>query len=68
MIHVARSLAVYALAACCGVALAQDPSGGLVLGGAGEVATPVGLVLAAAIVRGWTPTIRVVHVQESPKV
>lgn len=64
MIHVLRSLAICAVAGCVGVALAQDPGGNLVLGGAGDVATPVGLVLAAAIVRGWTPTIRVVHVQE----
>lgn len=62
MIHVARSLAVYLCAACAGVALAQDPGGAVALG-APDVATPLGMVIAAGIVRGWTPTIRVVHVQ-----
>lgn len=63
MIHVVRSLAVYLCAACAGVALAQDPGGAVALGTAGDVATPLGMVIAAGIVRGWTPTIRVVHVQ-----
>lgn len=63
MIHVLRSIAIYACAACAGVALAQDPAGAVSLGAAGDVATPLGMVIAAGIVRGWTPTIRVVHVQ-----
>jgi len=61
-----RALLVYAAAACWGVALAQDGSP-VALPAAGDVTGPIGLVLAAAIVRGWTPTIRVVHVQDSEK-
>lgn len=60
-----RALVVYVAAACWGVALAQD--GPVALPAAGDVTGPVGLVLAAAIVRGWTPTIRVVHVQDLEK-
>lgn len=57
-----RSLAVYCAAACYGVALAQDAGSSVVPGG--ELATPLGLVLSAAIVRGWTPTVRVIHAKE----
>jgi hypothetical protein len=65
LVCVGRPLLVYAAAALVGVAMAQeaapvaaDPSM------VGELGLPVAGVIAAALIRGWTPTIRVVHVHE----
>ena len=65
-VWVIRSLALYLAAACYGVALGQDLAPVAVPTVPGEAfATPLGFVLTAAILRGWTPTVRVIHARES---